>query len=250
MLTQIADGVLLHTSAFMQTNTVVVQGRDGVLLVDPGVLASEIACLAADLRELGQGVVVGFSTHPHWDHLLWEEALGTPPRYATARCAANAQEGLAEPGVKDRIAEHLPPDIGPQVPLDLLGDISGLPADATEIPWDGPRVRVLEHQGHAVGHAALLVEQAGVLVVGDMLSDLFDPMLDTEEGADPVEDYLHALRLLEVAADEVTTFVPGHGSIGGREEMRRRIDRDRAFVHALSDSESARPVPAADLSNV
>ena len=31
------------------------------------------------LRELGQPVVAGFSTHPHWDHLLWHASLGTAP---------------------------------------------------------------------------------------------------------------------------------------------------------------------------
>jgi hypothetical protein len=28
-------------------------------------------------------VVAGFSTHPHWDHLLWHPRLGDVPRYAT-----------------------------------------------------------------------------------------------------------------------------------------------------------------------
>ena len=37
MLTQVAEGVLVHESELLQNNTVVVQGRDGVLLIDPGV---------------------------------------------------------------------------------------------------------------------------------------------------------------------------------------------------------------------
>ena len=40
------------------------------------VLGGELACLANDIRELGQPVVAGFSTHPHWDHLLWDAGLG------------------------------------------------------------------------------------------------------------------------------------------------------------------------------
>jgi glyoxylase-like metal-dependent hydrolase (beta-lactamase superfamily II) len=50
-----------------------------------------------------------------------------------------------------------------EVPLDLLGLISGLPAEATQIPWDGPKVRIIEHQAHAPGHAALLIEERGFL---------------------------------------------------------------------------------------
>ncbi|MEO6510912.1 MAG: MBL fold metallo-hydrolase, partial [Nocardioides sp.] len=87
MLNQVIDGVLVHTSEWVATNTVVVQGRGGVLLIDPGILDAEMAFLAHDLSESGQTVVAGFSTHPHWDHLLWTPGLGPAPRYATAGCA-------------------------------------------------------------------------------------------------------------------------------------------------------------------
>jgi hypothetical protein len=40
VLRQIADGVLIHQSEFVQSNAVVVQGRAGVLLIDPGVPAA------------------------------------------------------------------------------------------------------------------------------------------------------------------------------------------------------------------
>ena len=37
MLRQVADGVLIQESEFVQSNAVVVQGGAGVLLIDPGV---------------------------------------------------------------------------------------------------------------------------------------------------------------------------------------------------------------------
>jgi glyoxylase-like metal-dependent hydrolase (beta-lactamase superfamily II) len=237
VLRQVAEGVLIHTSEFMQSNAVVVQGRAGVLLIDPGVTGSEIACLAHDLRELGQPVVAGFSTHPHWDHLLWHAPLGAAPRYGTARCAATVRERLSDPGAKARVATLIPPDIVEQIPLDLLGVISGLPADAAQIPWDGPHVRIIEHQAHAPGHAALLIEERGILVAGDMLSDVLIPMLDLNDTADPIEDYLAALRLLEGVAGDVDVVVPGHGSIGGADQVHARIDQDRAYVQAVRDAQ-------------
>jgi glyoxylase-like metal-dependent hydrolase (beta-lactamase superfamily II) len=235
VLKQVADGVLIHESEFCQSNTVVVQGRAGVLLIDAGVQGHEMACLANDLRELGQPVVAGFSTHPHWDHLLWHARLGAAPRYSTARGAATVRARLSDAGAKARVAALIPPDIAEQVPLDLLGLITGLPAETAQIPWDGPRVRIIEHQAHAPGHAALLIEERGVLVAGDMLSDVLIPMLDLNDTADPIEDYLAALRLLEGAADGVDVLVPGHGSIGGSDQVPARIDQDRAYVHALRD---------------
>ena len=237
MLKQVAEGVLIHESEFCQSNAVVVQGGAGVLLIDPGVLGDEMACIANDLSGSGQTVMAGFSTHPHWDHLLWHAGLGAAPRYGTARCAATVRDRLPDARAKARVAEQLiPPDITEQVPLDLLGLITGLPAETARIPWDGPQVRIIEHQAHAPGHAALLIEERGVLVAGDMLSDVLIPMLDLNGTADAVEDYLGALRLLEGAAGDVDVLVPGHGSVGGADQVRARIDQDRAYVHALRDA--------------
>jgi glyoxylase-like metal-dependent hydrolase (beta-lactamase superfamily II) len=130
----------------------------------------------------------------------------------------------------------LPPEIAEETPLDLFGLITGLPAGTTQIPWDGPEVRIIEHQAHAPGHAALLVEERGVLVAGDMLSDVLIPMLDLS-AADPIEDYLAALRLFEGVAGDVDVFIPGHGSVGGADQLRAQIDQDRAYVQALRDNQ-------------
>jgi glyoxylase-like metal-dependent hydrolase (beta-lactamase superfamily II) len=236
VLRQVAEGVLTHRSELIQNNAVVVQGRAGVLLVDPGITDGEMACLANDLRELGRPVVAGFSTHPDWDHVLWHAELGEAPRYGTARCAAKMRELLSNEDWKARAAERLPPEIADEVSLDRFGLITGLPAGTAEIPWDGPRVRIVEHPAHAPGHAALLIEERGVLVAGDMLSDVLIPMLDDFDGTgDPVEDYLVGLRLLEDVADGVDVLIPGHGSVGRADQVRARIDRDRAYVHALRD---------------
>jgi glyoxylase-like metal-dependent hydrolase (beta-lactamase superfamily II) len=229
VLKQVAEGVLIHESAFCQSNTVVVEGRDGVLLIDPGVHEDELACLAKDLGDMGQAVVAGFSTHPHWDHLLWHAELGEAPRYGTARCAATVQDRLA--GGIDARRFGIPEEVS----LDLLGLITGLPAGTAHIPWDGPDVRILEHQAHAPGHAALLIEERGVLVAGDMLSDVLIPMLDLNGATDPIADYLTALRLLEVVVGAGDVVVPGHGSIAGADQGQARIDQDRAYVHALRD---------------
>ena len=235
MLKQIADGVFIHQSDFCQSNAVVVHGRTGVLLVDAGVQEHEMACLANDLSDSGQTVVAGFSTHPHWDHLLWHASFGTAPRYGTASCAATVRDRLSDAGAKARVASLIPPDISAQVPLDLLGLITGLAAETMHIPWDGPQIRIVEHQAHAPGHASLLIEERGVLIAGDMLSDVLIPMLDLNDAADPIEHYLVALRMLEGLADDVEVVVPGHGSVGGADQVQGRINQDRAYVNALRD---------------
>jgi glyoxylase-like metal-dependent hydrolase (beta-lactamase superfamily II) len=46
---------------------------------------------------------------------------------------------------------------------------------------------LIEHQAHAASHAALVIEERGVLIAGDLLSDVLIPLLDLN-GADPIED--------------------------------------------------------------
>ncbi|MGW8889742.1 MBL fold metallo-hydrolase [Streptomyces sp. NPDC055749] len=234
MLKQVAEGVLIHQSELLENNTVVVQGRDGVLLVDAGITGAEMTCLANDLRGLGRPVAAGFSTHPDWDHVLWHADLGNAPRYGTARCADFMQDVLSNADWKVSVAEGLPPEIAEDTPLDLYGLITGLPAETVQLPWDGPKVRIIEHPAHAPGHAALLIEERRVLIAGDMLSDVFVPMLDDTDN--PIEDYLVGLRLLEGVADDVDVLIPGHGSVARNDEVRARIKLDRAYVEDLRDA--------------
>jgi glyoxylase-like metal-dependent hydrolase (beta-lactamase superfamily II) len=236
MLTRVAEGVLVHQSELLANNTIVVQGRGGVLLIDAGITGKEMACLANDLSESGQPVAAGFSTHPDWDHVLWHDALGEAPRYGTVRCADFMRDVRSNADWKARVTEGLPSEIADDIPLDPFGLITGLPADTAQIPWDGPTVRIIEHPAHAPGHASLLIPEHGVLVAGDMLSDVFVPMLDDFDSTkDPIEEYLIGLRLLESVAEDVDVVIPGHGSVGRADEVRARIQQDRAYVHALRD---------------
>ncbi len=238
MLSQVAEGVLVHQSELLQNNATVVQGADGVLVVDPGLTGDELACLANDVRTLGQTVVAGFATHPDWDHVLWHAELGDAPRYGTARCAAFLRDLRSRAGWRAHVAEGLPPEIAGEVPLEAFGLVTSLPEATARLPWDGPRVRVVEHPAHAPGHAALVIEERGVLVAGDLLSDVFVPMLDDFTSTnDPVEEYLVGLQLVEDAAADVAVVVPGHGSVGRGDAVRSRIDLDRAYLHALRDGQ-------------
>ena len=133
-----------------------------------------------------------------------------------------------------QFAEGLPPEIAEEIALDLFGLIPGLPVETAQIPWDGPQVRIIEHPAHAQGHAALLIEERGVLVAGDMLSDILMPFPDLG-AADRIGDYLDRLRLLGGVADDVDVLIPGHGSVGGADQLRARIELDCAYVEALRD---------------
>lgn len=122
--------------------------------------------------------------------------------------------------------------LAPGAPLNLLGTIRPLPE--TYVPWAGPSIRVIEHQAHAPGHSALLIDSRGVLVAGDMLSDVEIPLLDLDS-TDPHSDYLRALELLGDTTSGAAVVVPGHGAVARGHQIRDRIEADRAYVQALRD---------------
>ena len=91
---EVAPGVFVATAEIYTTTTTIVAGAGGgCLLIDPAVTAADLAALAGWLSARGLRPVAGWSTHPHWDHLLWSRALGDAPRYATPRAVAAAAAG-------------------------------------------------------------------------------------------------------------------------------------------------------------
>jgi hydroxyacylglutathione hydrolase len=228
LLTEVAAGVWTATAEIWTTLSTVVDGPDGTcLVIDPAITPAEVDALAGALEARGRRVVAGFSTHPHWDHVLWSPRWPDVPRWATATAVDALRHSRAEDLAK---ADEAAPGHDPG----LFGVLTALDGDPAELPWDGPVARVLPHRAHCPGHAGLVLPQAGVLLAGDMLSDLEIPLLDVRS-ANPVGEYLAALDMLEAAADAhgVRVLVPGHGHVGDPDELARRLRADRAYLDAL-----------------
>ena len=100
---------------------------------------------------------------------------------------------------------------------------------------------IIEHQAHAVGHAAVLLADRGVLLAGDMLSDILIPLFDSRQD-DQVGAYETALDRLDEAARHVDVVVPGHGAVAEGPEVAARLAADRAYIDALRRGEE--PVDA------
>jgi glyoxylase-like metal-dependent hydrolase (beta-lactamase superfamily II) len=229
MLTEVADGVWVRQSEWVWTNSIAVRGAGGLILVDPGITGSELNQLADDVDGLGIPVVAGFSTHPHWDHLLWHPRFGDVPRYATpagARAAGQARER----------AQKMAAESASGIPLELIALVTPLPADRGPVPGE-----IIEHQAHAVGHAAILLADRGVLLAGDMLSDVLIPLFDPRQD-DQVSAYETALDRLDEAARHVDVVVPGHGAVAEGPEVAARLAADHAYIDALR--RGAEPVDA------
>ncbi len=220
MLNQVADGVWVRQSEWVWSNAIVVRGDGGLILVDPGIDGADLDQLADDVDRLGVPVVAGFSTHPHWDHLLWHHRFGDVPRYATAAGADAARQA------RER-AQTMAAESASGIPLDLIALVTPLPGDTPDVPGE-----IVEHEAHAVGHAAVLLADRGVLLAGDMLSDVLIPLLDPRRPGQ-VDAYETALGRLDEATRHVDVVVPGHGAVAEGAEVAARLAADRAYVDAL-----------------
>ena len=225
-LTEIAPGVFIATSSFALTTTTVVissASPGGCLLIDPGVTVAELTGLAAELAERGFTPSAAWSTHPHWDHVLWSAELGAAPRYAAPAAVTVAE--TQRDGILEQVQREAPGH-----DLSLAGRLR--PLDASAIPWDGPEAQLIVHDGHAPGHGAVFFPGSGVLVAGDMCSDMEIPLLDTV-AADPLGDYRTGMERL-ASVPGVRQVVPGHGHAGDAAEFRRRLAADSAYLDAVS----------------
>ncbi|WP_370544356.1 MBL fold metallo-hydrolase [Frondihabitans sp. VKM Ac-2883] len=220
--------MLVATSRRDSTTTTVVVGSNGrdCLLIDPAWEVDELASIADALASRGLTVTAGFSTHAHFDHLLWHPGFGNAPRWASAETARRARDDrpaiLAELGAWP--AELLP----------LVGAVTATPGD--RLPWRGVDVQLIEHDAHVPGHTAVWVPSRGILVAGDMLSDIepplpFEPDSPISPAADPLATYAAGLTALEPFARRAAIVIPGHGTPG--KDPTARLTRDRHHIEAL-----------------
>lgn len=243
----VVDGVLVRTSRRMSTTTTLVLGRRDVtggpgLLVDPAWAEDELVAIADEVRARGAHLVAGFATHAHHDHLLWHPRLGDDvPRWATATTAATARRERPRLLAEARQDSHrfAGPPCPPEV-LDLVACVDAAPGSGGTrtgpplLPGVGglPEVHVVEHDGHAPGHAALWLPDARVLVAGDMLSDLELPLpCDEITGRADVGAYLAGLDRLAPYVARAQVLVPGHGTVTDRPGG--RLDADRRYLDAV-----------------
>jgi glyoxylase-like metal-dependent hydrolase (beta-lactamase superfamily II) len=221
-LHEVATGLLVATSRTDSLNSVVVVGQNGgVLLVDPGWQQDELDDLAGELTARSLKPVAGLATHAHHDHLLWHPDFGEVPRWAspdTVRIAGSNRDDLLT-----ALGDGYRPDV-----LALTGKVSALPG--LDIPWLGPEADVILHDAHIVGHSAVWIAELGVLVAGDMLSDVELPLPDDSSNA--LGAYRAGLETLAPYASAARIVIPGHGSI--TTDGAARIDADRRYLADLA----------------
>lgn len=196
------------------TNTLVVAGRDVVVIEPATPHADERARLDALLAELeaaGKRLAAILVTHHHVDHIGYAEELAA--RHG-APILAHAQ--TAE---RVRFEVHRRLDDGDRVEL-----------------GDGVVLRAVFTPGHAPGHLCYVEERSNVAHVGDMVAGEGTILVDPHDGGDMAQ-YLASLR--RIGELGLLALVPAHGPVLRDPQaivdhyVKHRLAREAKIVQAL-----------------
>ena len=220
---EIARDVFVMTSSKYATTSTIVRHGTSALLVDPAWTTDELDDIVRWLAEHDCTVTSAFATHAHHDHMLWHPAFGDAPRWASPRSAELAREWRAE------LTEML--DVYPPEWPNPLDGIRALESSTIPAPFgddsdeEAEHIELVVHDGHAPGHTAMLLGDRGVLLAGDMMSDIELPLPFTP---DDLPVYLDALDRLAPVVGRASVLVPGHGHPTDR--PMERLDADRRYL--------------------
>jgi len=208
-LQPLADKLTLLTGA--GCNIAILQGEDGLLLVDSG-LPQNAEAMDNRARSAGPGAIrVLINTHYHFDHVGGNERLGREG----ARIAAheNVLKRLSTPQKNSFFKREFPalaPEGRPAVTFGAGGELR-----------HGAEKAAYRHvaPAHTDGDATVHFLNANVFHAGDVLFNGMYPFIDYSAGGS-IEGMVDAADGIVAAVDGATKIIPGHGPLAGRDDVR------------------------------
>jgi glyoxylase-like metal-dependent hydrolase (beta-lactamase superfamily II) len=227
--TDLGDGVLVRQSVAFAMNSVVLLDPERAVIVDPGILPSELDNLARIVGEPAPEAITLFFTHAHWDHVLGRPWWPSAETLAHDRFAAEVRadrdtivrEAAALAATHGEGWEH---EFTPFKPDLAVSGLRFLRLD----PW---RLVLRDAPGHSSSQLTCHLTDLNILIAADMLSDIEPPILDG-----PCGPYRETLEHLRVLAEHgaIETLIPGHGRIAeGHDEVLARFQTDLDYLTAL-----------------
>jgi glyoxylase-like metal-dependent hydrolase (beta-lactamase superfamily II) len=229
--TDLGGGIRVRRSVLYQMNSAVLLHPEHAVVIDPGVLPSELDDLRDVVADARPAQVTLFLTHAHWDHVLgrpWWPRAGVVAHDRFAAEVARDAKAIAESATRaaHERGERFAAGFAPYRPTEA---VSGLRFTRLG-PW---RVVFRDAAGHSDSQLTLHLPERRVLFAADMLSDIELPILDG-----PPARYLATLEALAplVTHGAIDTLVPGHGAIARGDEVFARLERDIEYLVRIEEA--------------
>lgn len=205
---EVADKVWYTVTPHEDANVVCIAGDERAMLVDAGATAEVGAAVLASANQLaGVPVTHVVISHHHFDH--WHGLAG--------------MEGVESIGHRSLVADDTPEELRLTHPISLARGVQ-LGERYVEIVHFGP--------AHTAGDLVVVVQDAGVMVVGDLLESAGEPQFDedTDFGG-----WVGVLDSVIGTSMPNTVFVPGHGEPKDR-EFAFLQSGDMAILHSTTEN--------------
>jgi len=233
--TDLEGGIRVRQSRAFWMNSVLLLDPEHTVIVDPGVLPSEIDDLAAAVSAEAPEEITLFLTHGHWDHVLgkpWWPRAKILAHDRVAAEVANEREKI------EREAEAIAVKHGETWTRGFAPFRPDLPVSGLRFQPLGPwRLVFRDAPGHSNSQLTCHVTDLKLLIAADMLSDIEPPILDG-----PIPPYRETLETLVPLAEHgaIETLIPGHGAVAhGRDAVLARLHGDLAYLLALENAVAA-----------
>jgi len=227
--TDLGEGVLVRQSSLYQMNSAALLDTDHTVLMDPGILPSELDDIAAMVAAIAPRRITLLYTHAHWDHILGDTWWPGADCIAHDRFEQAFHEGRAHIEAE---AARVAREAGETWPRALTWRAPNRTVSGQRFERFGDwRIVLRDAFGHSDSQLSAHLPELGMLFAADMLSDIEIPILHAPPAV--YRGTLEALRPI-IEGGAIHTLVPGHGSVArGVDAARARLARDLAYLDAL-----------------
>ncbi len=223
------DLITVFQSELFQTTSTVIQTPDLVLIVDPNWLKGEVERIRDYVAQIrGDRPLYLLFTHSDWDHIIGFNAF---PDATTIGSIHMQQRTDPESAVKQIVEfdakNYITRDYATEFPrLDVA-----IQEDGQQLCVGGTTLTFYHAWGHIADGLFTIVEEHGILIAGDYLSNVEYPYI--YQSSTLYEQTMH--RVEQVFAEHnIQLLVPGHGQVTtDREEMIRRQASSLHYIQVL-----------------
>lgn len=224
------DHLTVFQSVLYQTTSAVIQTNHALIVTDPNWLPNEIAEIKAYIESVIENrKLYIIYTHSDYDHII---AAGAFPQ-----ATAIASEAFANRANKKEVLEQIHqfdaqyyierdyPIIYPDI--DIVIEEDGQTLDLQDVTCT-----FYLSPGHTRDGLFTVVEQFGILLAGDYLSDVEFPFIED------FEEYVATIQKAQtiISNKKIEIVVPGHGiTTTHSDEIQNRIDQSLLYLNNLSN---------------